>query len=161
MSTHKRYRLTEAQLKPVIRYIDENYPAGINDFNFDELSGANRHSYERIQDVTLEPDGKLLVSIETDKGASVEKEVWMGDDKVINVIQQLLPKYGYDIKQFPEWEVINASYRTGFVVLDVIGDGKSHQISVSENDVIKWLPEISDYDVADREEDPDRERGGW
>ena len=62
MTKHRRYQLTEKQLAPVIRYINENsgsYPAGVTDYNFDRLSGADRDGYESIyggQDLSLIPN---------------------------------------------------------------------------------------------------------
>ena len=97
MTKHSRYLLTERQLSPVIRYINENYPAGINDFNFDRMSGADRPSYDKIQDVTLKPDGSLILDIATDNGCTVEKMVWLGSNHIIKSIESALPKYGYNI----------------------------------------------------------------
>lgn len=147
MAKHNRYLLTERQLSPVIRYINENYPAGINDFNFDRMSGADRPSYDKIQDATLKSDGSLILDIATDQGGTVEKVLWLGDDNIINTIESLLPKYGYNVAQFPEWEVINASISNGYVILDIGGDGHTHQVAIGEYEVMKWLPELASDDL--------------
>jgi len=147
MAKHNRYFLTERQLAPVIRYINENYPAGINDFNFDRLSGADRPSYDRIQDVTLKPDGSLIIDIATDNGRTVEKEVWLGEDNIIKTIEAALPKYGYNLARFPEWEVINANISNGYLILDIGGDGRTHQVAIDGQAVIQWVPELADGDL--------------
>jgi hypothetical protein len=147
MAKHNRYLLTERQLSPVIRYINENYPAGINDFNFDRMSGADRPSYDKIQDVTLKPDGSLIIDIATDNGRSVEKVVWLGEDNIIKTIEAALPKYGYDVTRFPEWEVINATVSNGYIILDIGGDGHTHQVAIGEHDVMQWVPELADSDL--------------
>lgn len=147
MAKHNRYLLTERQLSPVIRYINENYPAGINDFNFDRMSGADRPSYDKIRDVTLKPDGSLIIDIATDNGRTVEKVVWLGEDTIIKSIESVLPKYGYNVARFPEWEVINAAVSGGHIILDIGGDGHTHQVAISEDEVMRWLPELASSDI--------------
>jgi hypothetical protein len=153
MAKHNRYLLTERQLSPVIRYINENYPAGINVFNFDSMSGADRPSYERIQDVTLKPNpsnqlsSSLIFSITTDTSESIQKEIGLDDDTVINTINAELPKYGYDIKRYPEWEVIDAGVKGKYIFFEIIGDGHNHQIVIYMGDVLKWFPELNSSDL--------------
>ena len=166
MAKRRRYKLTETQLTPVIRFINEefsNYPAGVTDFNIDRLSGAGNDVYEQIRDVTLKPNGNLIFDIVTDRGHTVEKEIWLGDDQVIRTIEPILPQFGYNLREFPEWEVTNATMQGNNVVLDIIGDGHMHQVVVDVSSIFGWLPELEPDEIEPAEPDYDemRERGGW
>lgn len=147
MKKHKRYIVTENQLPKIIHYINENYPAGINDFNIDYLSGANRHSYDRLVDATLKENGSLVLGISTDRDKIVEKEVWIGEDHIIQHIESAVQKKGYDITNFPEWEVIDASVNNGYLVLNIGGDSNNYKVIVGWEEIVKWLPELSDTDL--------------
>lgn len=156
MTKHKRYQVTGKQLEPVIRYINENYPAGVGDHNIDQLSGADSEVYGHVTDVTLRPNGSLEITITTDKGHSVEKSVDFAEDVIIQAFQKSLPKVGYDVNKFPEWEVIGARMAGRQVVFDVIGDGTTHKLPIHSDTILSWLPELTNDNVEGMDEpDPD------
>ena len=154
MGTKKRYQITETQLPPVVRYIHENYPLGVTDYNIDDLTGANRSSYDNIEDVTLTPDGSLIFDVITDTNDNLSKEVWLGETPPIESIEAALKKYGYNLDDSPEWEVTNAVMGEGSITLDVTVNNRLHQISIGISEVLNWLPELSDDELA-HEPDPD------
>ena len=154
MGTKKRYQITETQLPPVVRYIHENYPLGVTDYNIDDLTGANRSSYDKIKDVTLQPDASLLFDVVTDSNDVLSKEVWLGETPPTESIEVALKKYGYNLDHNPEWEVTNAAMGENSITLDVVVKNRLHQVSIGMDEVLDWLPELSDDELA-HEPDPD------
>jgi hypothetical protein len=147
MAKHRRYQLTERQLAPVIRYINENYPAGVTGHE----DYFNRDSYGQVRDVTLKPNGSLVLDIVTDNGQPVEKEVWLGENEVVATIESHLPPEAQGI----EWEVTNAEMRGDQVSFDVDANGNMFNVMLNTDEVINWLPELSSDDLPDNEPDPD------
>lgn len=158
MKKRRRYQLTESQLTPVIKYIHENYPYGVTSRNIDQLTGADADSYDHIRDVTLSSNVTLIFDVETDRGNTVEKEVGLDENEVTKTIESLLPKYGYDIHRFPEWEVNNAFMANGNIILSIVGDNKQHQIPIDAYVALDWLPDLDAMDISPRERDPDEYR---
>jgi hypothetical protein len=155
MTKRKRYQLTEEQLQPVIRFINENYPAGVNDYNIDKLSGADGDSYSTITGVRFDAkDYDLLIDVETEQGQMVTKKLYAASDDIITKVNEELSKMGGDPNG--EWEIQSADVKQNHLILNVAEKGKVYPIAIHNEYVLSWLPELnSDEEHPTSEPDPD------
>ena len=155
MTKRRRYQMTENQLQPVIRYINENYPAGVADYNIDSLSGADKDGYSSVTGVRFDPqDYDLIFDVETDGGQMLTKKVYAADDKVIMKVGEELKKLGGDPNG--EWEIQSAEIRQHQLILNVADNGQLYPIPIHTDYVLSWLPDIdSEEPHSTFEPDPD------
>jgi hypothetical protein len=160
MKKRKRYQLTEQQLKTVIKVIPESYgdyPAGVTDANFDRLSGGDRDMYDYISDVDYEPkSGDIIFSVESYQGQTFEKRIWSGDDPFVEIIERELPKYGYNLQENPEWDILNVTMNGRYVVFTISDYGKGvYQVPIHTDSLLDILPEMEDDEEHRYQEPPD------
>ena len=155
MTKRKRYQLTEEQLQPVIRFINENYPAGVTDHNIDRLSGADGDSYSNITGVRFDAkDYDLLLDVETEQGQMLTKKLYAASDEVITKVNEELGKLGGDPNG--EWEIQSAEIKQHHLILNIVENGRLYPIAIHTDYVLSWLPELdSDESHPTFERDPD------
>ena len=146
MSKRKRYQLREEQLKDVVQFISENYPAGVGDWNIDQLSGGDYDDYDYIDEVDYDTKtGDLVFDISTTHGGSLERKIWAGDTNFIVAVETELKKQGHDLEEIDEWDIINAQTKDSNVIITV-GDykGNLYHIPIHKSEIFEWLPEVGD-----------------
>lgn len=159
MKKSKRYRLTEEQLKPVIRFINEDspyYPAGVTDSNFDRLSGANEDEYTAIIDVENDVEnGDLVLTVKTQHGQKMTKRLSIADNNFILQMDEELR--GIGVNPDTEWEIESAEIRGHELVLAVMVNNQEYPVTMSSGFILELLPvaESEDYDDYDSEPDFD------
>ncbi len=134
MTKHRRYQLTEQQLKPVIRAIKEGYEDRGEDF------------YNRVVGVSFDSEQyELVFDVETDQRHVLTKRVDIATDPMIQRIETALAAENYNLSDEPEWEVIDAQIREQYLVIVVspMGEKETYQPKFDLREVIEWLPEMS------------------
>jgi hypothetical protein len=155
MTQRRRYQLTEEQLQPVIRFINENYPVGVTGNNIDSLSGADGDAYAEVTGVQFDPkDYDFIFNVETEQNQMLTKKVYAASDEVINKVNEELGKLGGNPKG--EWEIQSAEIKQHHLVLNVAENGKLYPIAIHTDYVLSWLPALdSDEPQPTSEPDPD------
>lgn len=153
MEKHRRYQLTERQLAPVIRYINENYPDGVTDRNFDRLSGANTDQYETIFSVRYDhKTDDLYFEVETQNGQMLTKRL-QNTNALYQTIDKELTTLG--LPEGSEWEILTAGIKNHHLILNLAVNQQQHQVNIPTDYVITWLEEMNDEDFHPSEPDPD------
>lgn len=132
MAKIKRYRLTEHQIKPVIRLIKENYPAGMTGYDLpdDDYNSG-------IDDARVYSEHEVEVEISTGNGNSHSHIIDFTSMPAADALDRALEAQGADLSN--GWDLVNATVQDDNLAVDVNCGGGAFRVTFDVDQVGEWV----------------------
>jgi hypothetical protein len=133
MKKHRRYQLTDSQLVPVIRHINEN----VEDYAVDVNDTGNE--YVAIYSVTYDPDkDDLYFSAETQDGQTKTKKI--AGNKLHNFNQAVEKELStFNVPAGVLWEILSATIKNHKLHMIIVADQQDYEVDIPVDYVLGWL----------------------